>query len=119
MEDDASGSPRSFSRATFEAYLDHLVASAPETVDYFLFDDHDDTEWRILVWDVPATEYSQYSTVPPPGDRVRLGYARAMALEGIEPHSRSTWPGSEVRRRLRDKQKAAQKDDGTEPGARP
>ncbi|WP_336213590.1 hypothetical protein [Nonomuraea sp. LPB2021202275-12-8] len=115
VEDDASGSPRSFGRATFDAYLDRMVASASGAVDYYLLDDEDDTEWRIQVWDVPATEYSQYSTVPPPGDRVRLGYARAMAIENIEPHSVSTWPGSVVRRRLHDKKWAAQKDEGPRP----
>lgn len=118
VEDDASGSPRSFGRATFDAYLDRMVASAPGAVDYYLLDDEDDTEWRIQVWDVPATEYSQYSTVPPPGDRLRLGYALAMAVDSIEPHSVSTWPGSVVRRRLHDKKWSAQKDDGTVSGER-
>lgn len=111
VEDDASGTPRSFGRATFNAYLDRLVASAPEAVDYYLFDDEYDIKWRILVWDVPATEYSQYSTVPPAGDCGRRGYPLAMAVEGIEPHSVSTWPGNVVRRRLHDKQRAAH-DDG-------
>ncbi|MED7928854.1 hypothetical protein SMD20_31715 [Nonomuraea sp. LP-02] len=119
VEDDASGSPLSFGCAIFEAYLDQLVATAPGAVDYYLFEDEGDTEWRILVWDVPGTEYSWYSTVPPPGDPLRRGYARAMAAERIEPQSISTWLGSEVRRRLHDKQRAAQKDDGTGLGAVP
>ncbi|TDC00699.1 hypothetical protein E1267_33930 [Nonomuraea longispora] len=114
--DDAEGSPHSFGRATFDAYLDHLVASVPEAVDYYLHDDEYDTEWRILVWDVPATEYSQYSTVPSPGDRARLGYALAMAAENIAPHAKSTWPGHVVRGRLHNKQWAAQENGGTAPG---
>ncbi|MFI7453676.1 hypothetical protein ACIBQX_39720 [Nonomuraea sp. NPDC049714] len=116
VEDDAEGNPQDFGHATFDAYLDHLVASAPEIVDDYVFDDEYDTEWRILVWDVPATEYSQYSTVPPPGDRHRGGYARAMALENIKPHAVSRWPGRVVRRRLHDKRRAAQEDDGTASG---
>lgn len=107
--DNVSGTPRSFGRATFNAYLDYLVASVPGAVDYYLFEDEYDTEWRILVWDVPATDYSQYNTVPPPGDSLRRGYALAMAAENIEPHAISTWPGSVIRRRLQDKQRAAQK----------
>jgi hypothetical protein len=81
VEDNATGSPRGFGRATFDSYLDHLVATAPGAVEYYLLDDEDDTEWRILVWDVPATEYSQFSTVPPPGDSARLAYPLAMASE--------------------------------------
>jgi hypothetical protein len=60
--DDAVGSPRVFGRA----YLDDLVAHVSMAVDYFLLDDDDDTAWRILVWDVPATGYDQRSTVPRP-----------------------------------------------------
>ncbi|MEU6718319.1 hypothetical protein ABZ897_43210 [Nonomuraea sp. NPDC046802] len=98
--DDAVGSPRVFGRATFRAYLDDLIAEAPTAVDYFLLDDDDDTAWRILVWDVPATGYDQRSTVPPAGDRTRLQYALALAIEGGEPHHMSTWPGAEVRKNL-------------------
>ncbi|MEV4477032.1 hypothetical protein [Nonomuraea sp. NPDC049504] len=47
--DDAEESPHSFGRATFDAYLDRLIATAPEAVDYYLYDDEYDTEWRILV----------------------------------------------------------------------
>ncbi|MGW4412304.1 hypothetical protein ACWEJ6_50485, partial [Nonomuraea sp. NPDC004702] len=32
VEDDAPGTPHDFGRATFDAYLDHLVATAPEVV---------------------------------------------------------------------------------------
>jgi hypothetical protein len=63
-----SGDPRDFARAAFDAYLDHLVAASPTVVEYFLYDDVDDTEWRIRVWDIPGTGYDEISTVPPPGD---------------------------------------------------
>ncbi|MEV4250190.1 hypothetical protein AB0J63_43150 [Streptosporangium canum] len=100
--DDAVGSPRVFGRATFRAYLDKLVAQAPAAVDYYLFDDDHGTDWRILVWDVPTTGYDQRSTVPPPGDPLRAGYALALAIEGGEPHYVGTWNGVDVRKRLRD-----------------
>ena len=103
MEDDVPGTPRDFGRATFDAYLDRLVATSPAAVEYFLFDDDRDTEWRILVWDVPATGYDQVSTVPPPGDRARLQYPLALAAGGVEPQSTSTWSGSVVRKRLQAK----------------
>lgn len=106
VEDDAPGTPQEFGRARFDAYLDHLVADAPGAVDYFLLEDDDDTEWRILVWDVPATDYHLRSSVPPAGDRARLGYALALAVEGGEPHATSTWPGADVRDRLRAKRSA-------------
>ncbi|MFS1305324.1 hypothetical protein [Streptosporangium longisporum] len=102
--DDATGSPRVFGRATFRAYLEHLVTEASEVVRYFLQGEHPehDTDWRILVWDVPATGYDQRSTVPPAGDPLRAGYALAMAIEGGEPHYLGTWSGADVRKRLCD-----------------
>ncbi|MEV7010734.1 hypothetical protein [Streptosporangium sp. NPDC051022] len=106
VEDDAPGTPRAFGRARFDTYLDYLVAACPETVDYFLFEDQDDTEWRVLVWDVPATGYDLRSPVPPHGDRTRLGYALALAIEGGEPHATSTWSGVVVRKRLQAKRDA-------------
>ncbi|MFG1620201.1 hypothetical protein ACGFI3_46270 [Nonomuraea wenchangensis] len=106
--DDAPGSPQDFGRATFDAYLDRLVATSPEAVEYFLFDDDADTQWRIQVWDIPATGYDQRSAVPPPGDRVRLQYPLVLVADGIEPQATSTWPGAVVRKRLQDKQAARQ-----------
>jgi hypothetical protein len=102
--DDAVGSPRVFGRATFRAYLGHLIAEASEVVQYFLDEEYQEhgTDWRILVWDVPATGYDQRSTVPPPGDPLRAGYALAMAIEGGEPHYVGIWNGVDVRKRLRD-----------------
>ncbi|WP_433513749.1 peptide deformylase [Nonomuraea sp. CA-143628] len=103
VEDDAPGTPHDFGRATFDAYLDHLVATAPGMVEYFLFEDDDDTEWRVLVWDVPATGYDQMRTVPTAGDRARRQYPLAMAADGVVPQATSTWPGTVVRRRLQAK----------------
>ncbi|MDX3104109.1 hypothetical protein ACIBO5_57960 [Nonomuraea angiospora] len=57
MVDDVSGTPQDFGRATFDAYLDRLVAARPVVVEYFLFEHDQDTEWRILVRDVPGTGY--------------------------------------------------------------
>ncbi|MFF5248880.1 hypothetical protein ACFY3V_31755 [Streptosporangium sp. NPDC000095] len=54
------------------------------------------------MWDVPATGYDQRSTVPPPDDPLRVGYALAMAIEGGEPHYVGRWSGADVRKRLRD-----------------
>ncbi|RSN03110.1 hypothetical protein DMB42_35360 [Nonomuraea sp. WAC 01424] len=116
VEDDIAGSPLSFARATFDAYLNHLIVVAPGAVDYYLFEDECDTEWRILVWDVPSTDYSRDNSVPPPGDPVRRGYARAMAVERVEPQAVCTWPGHVVRRRLHDMWRAAQKDSETVSG---
>jgi peptide deformylase len=103
VADDVPGTPRDFGRAAFDAYLDHLVVTAPEAVKYFLFEDDDNTQWRIQVWDVPATGYYQRSTVPPPGDRGRLQYPLAMVADGVEPQATSTWPGTVVRKRLQAK----------------
>ncbi|MGW4412379.1 peptide deformylase, partial [Nonomuraea sp. NPDC004702] len=99
----APGTPHDFGRATFDAYLDHLVATAPEVVEYLLFEDDHDTEWRIVVWDVPATSYDQRSTVPAAGDRARRQYPLAMAADGVVPQATSTWPGTVVRERLQAK----------------
>ncbi|GAA4932021.1 hypothetical protein HD597_012851 [Nonomuraea thailandensis] len=115
--DDAPGSPQDFGRATFDAYLNRLAAVSPEAVEYFLFEDHDDTWWRIQVWDVPATGYDQRSTVPPPGDRARLQYPLAMAADGIEPQATRTWPGTVVRKRLQAKQAAQQAADRRQQGS--
>ncbi|MGW4411787.1 hypothetical protein ACWEJ6_47750, partial [Nonomuraea sp. NPDC004702] len=103
VEDDAPGTPHDFGRAVFEAYLDHLVATAPEVVEYFLFEDDNATEWRILVWDVPATSHEQMSTVPAAGDRVRRLYPLAMVADGVVPRATRTWPGLVVRECLRAK----------------
>jgi peptide deformylase len=103
VEDDVSETPQDFGRVTFDAYLDRLVAISPEVAEFFLFEDDHDTEWRILVWDVPATGYDQMSTVPPAGDRARLQYPIAMAADGVRPQGMSRWPGTVVRKRLQAK----------------
>jgi hypothetical protein len=106
VEEDVAGSPRAFARATLDAYLDHMVATSSEQVDYYLYEDREDTEWRIRVWDIHATGYDQISTVPQPGDRIRRNYPLAMMTDKIEPHSTVTWPNRVVRDRLRVKQAA-------------
>jgi hypothetical protein len=83
-----------------------MVATLPEQVDYYLYEDRDETEWRIRVWDIHATGYGQINTVPPPGDRVRRSYPLAMMAEEIEPHSTVTWSNRVVRDRFRVKRAA-------------
>lgn len=106
VEDDVTVSPRAFARATLDAYLDHMVAASSEEVDYYLYEDGEDIEWRIRVWDIYATGYDQISTVPQPGDRVRRNYPLAMMADKIEPASIVTLPSRVVRDRLRVKQAA-------------
>jgi hypothetical protein len=83
-----------------------MVATSSERADYYLYEDDEDTEWRIRVWDIHATGYDQISTVPPPGDRVRRNYPLAMMTDKIESHSTVTLPNRVVRDRLRAKQTA-------------
>ncbi|MEV7807467.1 hypothetical protein AB0O28_31420 [Microbispora sp. NPDC088329] len=109
VEDDLPSSAGDFARATFDAYLNRLVDHAPGAVEFFLYEDEDDTQWRIQIWDVRATGYDRISSVPPPGDGARQQYPLALRAERIPPQLVVTFPGDVVRSRLQAKQLARQK----------
>ena len=106
VHEDHRHGPADTARALIDAYFDHLVSDEPEAVEYWLWEDAYDTRWRIRLWDIPATGYDEYSTVPLPGDPTRRNYPVAMAVDRVEPTSVITLPCEVVRRRLTAKQDA-------------
>ncbi|GGO10219.1 hypothetical protein GCM10010116_20550 [Microbispora rosea subsp. aerata] len=109
VEDGLPDNPGDFARTTFDDYLNRLVERAPGAVEFFLWEDEDDTQWRIQVWDVHATGYDQINSVPEPGDRARRQYPLALRAERIPPQLIVTFPGDVVRNRLQAKQLARRK----------
>lgn len=106
--DDLELGPRDAARALLDAYFDYLVDEEPVQAAYFLYDDYDDTQWRIRLWDIAEVGYDAIATVWPLDARAARVYPISLSSYRFESTKVITPPALVAWKRLRAKQEARQ-----------